>query len=45
MFLGFVVVAPGNALVPSSGDLIYMAYTIDDGGCVSSDDDDSEDEG
>lgn len=48
MFLGFTMVAPGNRLVPSSGDLLYMAYSID--GCGSdspsddSDDDDDESE-
>jgi len=30
MFLGFVVVAPGSGLVPTQGDLFFMAYTIDD---------------
>lgn len=30
MFLGFEIVAPGNALVPNIGDLIFMAYTIAD---------------
>lgn len=29
MFLGFVVVAPGNPLVPVTGDLMFMAYIID----------------
>lgn len=29
MFLGFVVVPPGNALVPQSGDLMFMAYAIE----------------
>lgn len=29
MFLGFVVVAPGNPLVPTSGDLMFMAYVIE----------------
>lgn len=30
MFLGFVVVAPGNHLVPMSGDLMFMAYLIEE---------------
>lgn len=30
MFLGFAAVAPGNPLVPSNGDLLFMAYTIED---------------
>lgn len=29
MFLGFAVVAPGSALVPTSADLLYMAYAIE----------------
>jgi len=29
MFLGFSVVGPGNPLVPMSGDLLFMAYTIE----------------
>lgn len=29
MFLGFVAVAPGNPVVPTSGDLLFMAYTIE----------------
>jgi hypothetical protein len=29
MFLGFVSVAPGNPLIPRSGDLHFMAYSID----------------
>lgn len=40
MFLGFVMVAPGNDLVPASGDLMFMAYTIDPG---SDDEDGSSD--
>ncbi len=49
MFLGFVVVAPGNELVPASGDLMFMAYTIDPGPTEededSSDDSDSDSDG
>jgi len=30
MFLGFIVVAPGNPVVPNNADLLFMAYTIDD---------------
>ena len=37
MFLGFVSVAPGNPLIPRSGDLHFMAYSID-----ADDDDDDE---
>lgn len=40
MFLGFAVAAPGNPLVPSSADLLFMAYTIDS---ASSDDDSGDD--
>lgn len=29
MFLGFVAVAPGNPIVPTNGDLLFMAYTIE----------------
>merc|ERR1711976_700035 len=44
MFLGFVTVAPGNTLVPPSGDLLYMAYSIDsnEDDCSSSDDEDED---
>jgi len=28
MFLGFVIVAPSNSLVPATGDLTFMAYNI-----------------
>ena len=50
MFLGFGLVAPGNRLVPPSGDLLYMAYAIDDnnsddGTCQSSEDEDSDTDG
>lgn len=38
MFLGFGVLEPGNALVPCSGDLLYMSYTIEH--CDTDDDDD-----
>lgn len=36
MFLGFAMAAPGNPHVPTCGDLLFMAYTIDE-------DDDSSD--
>lgn len=42
MFLGFAVVAPGNPLVPNSGDLLFMAYTIDSDSDSSESDSDSE---
>lgn len=46
MFLGFAMVAPGNRLVPTSGDLLFMAYNIDgcgsDAPSDSSDDDDDD---
>lgn len=29
MFLGFEVVVPGNPIVPNTGDLMFLAYTID----------------
>lgn len=29
MFLGFVAVAPGNPIVPKTGDLMFMAYAIE----------------
>lgn len=29
MFLGFVAVAPGHPMVPTAGDLMFMAYTIE----------------
>ena len=29
MFLGFVAVAPGNPMVPATGDLMFMAYAIE----------------
>jgi len=40
MFLGFVVVAPGNPMMPTSGDLMFMAYIIEEQD--SEDDSDSE---
>jgi len=43
MFLGFVPVAPGNPLVPTNADLMFMAYTIDNGS-DSEDDEDEDDE-
>ena len=42
MFLGFAVVAPGNPLVPNSGDLLFMAYTIDSESDSAESDSDSE---
>lgn len=39
MFLGFALAAPGNPHVPTCGDLLFMAYTIEE-----DDDDESEDE-
>jgi len=42
MFLGFVVVAPGNPLVPISGDLMFMAYIIEQDSDDDEDDDDDE---
>jgi len=30
MFLGFAMAAPGNPHVPTCGDLLFMAYTIDE---------------
>lgn len=45
MFLGFVVVAPGNPLVPISGDLMFMAYIIEqDSDSEESDDEEDEDD-
>ena len=38
MFLGFGVVSPTSGLVPARGDLLFMAYNIED------DDDEGEDE-
>jgi len=29
MFLGFSAVAPGNPIVPTNGDLMFMAYAIE----------------
>jgi len=29
MFLGFVPVAPGHPMVPTAGDLMFMAYSIE----------------
>jgi len=29
MFLGFQVVVPGDPIVPSAGDVMFLAYTID----------------
>jgi len=45
MFLGFGMAAPGNPHVPTSGDLLFMAYTIDedDDDGDESDEDDSDD--
>jgi len=43
MFLGFAMVPPGNPLVPTSGDLLFMAYSIDNG-CEDDDDDESSSE-
>ncbi len=40
MFLGFVPVAPGNPLVPTNADLMFMAYAIDNGPDSEDDDDD-----
>lgn len=40
MFLGFALAAPGNPHVPTCGDLLFMAYTIDDDDGDDSDDDD-----
>ena len=37
MFLGFGVVSPTSGLVPARGDLLFMAYNIED-------DDEEEDE-
>lgn len=44
MFLGFVVVAPGNPLVPMSGDLMFMAYVIEDEESEEDESDDGESE-
>ena len=30
MFLGFGVVSPTSGLVPARGDLLFMAYNIED---------------
>lgn len=30
MFLGFTPAAPGNPLVPKNGDMLFMAYEIDE---------------
>jgi ornithine decarboxylase antizyme 1 len=46
MFLGFVLVAPGTHQLAVSGDLMYLAYSIDpdeSGESSSSDDSDSDD--
>jgi len=43
MFLGFAMAAPGNPLVPTCGDLLFMAYTIDEDDGDESDDDESDD--
>jgi len=44
MFLGFIPVAPGSHQLAVSGDLMYLAYTIqsDDDDDSSSDADDSD---
>jgi hypothetical protein len=42
MFLGFVLVAPGTHQLAVSGDLMYLAYSID-GSDESSSEDDSSD--
>jgi len=42
MFLGFVLVAPGTHQLAVSGDLMYLAYTIDGSEASSSDDDSSD---
>lgn len=42
MFLGFVLVAPGSHRLAVSGDLMYLAYTIDGDSSSSSGSDDSD---
>jgi len=42
MFLGFAMAAPGNPHVPTCGDLLFMAYTIDEDDGDESDDDESD---
>jgi ornithine decarboxylase antizyme 1 len=42
MFLGFVLVAPGTHQLAVSGDLMYLAYTIEPDSSSSSDEDDDE---
>lgn len=44
MFLGFAMVAPGHRLVPASGDLLFMAYSIDGCGSDAPSSDESEDD-
>lgn len=43
MFLGFTVVAPGSRLVPASGDLLFLAYSIDGWGSDSAPSDSDDD--
>lgn len=42
MFLGFAMAAPGNPHVPTCGDLLFMAYTIDEDDGDESDGDESD---
>lgn len=43
MFLGFVLVAPGTHQLAVSGDLMYLAYSIEPDDSASSSEDDSDD--
>jgi len=42
MFLGFVIVAPGTHQLAVSGDLMYLAYSVEPDDSSSSDDDSSD---
>jgi ornithine decarboxylase antizyme 1 len=42
MFLGFMLVAPGQHQLAVSGDLMYLAYAIQPDSCASTDESDSD---